>query len=73
MEKDIDGYETKAKLCIEAHDDDIKEKEKLISTPTPQAVQSPGNHTVDQWTQFRPQSNLEATYLENITSRLRVP
>ena len=50
MEKDIDGYETKAKLCIEAHDDDIKKAEKLVSTPTPQAVQSPENHSIQTTT-----------------------
>ena len=31
MEQDMQIYETAAKLCIEAHDEDIKEIEKFLS------------------------------------------
>ena len=72
IEKYIDGYVTKAKLCIEAHDDDIQKAEKLVSKPIPQAYQTPGTPIVDQWTQFRPQFNLTPTYLEKEANHLEV-
>ena len=53
MEKDMQIYETAAKLCIEAHDEDIKEIEKLVTSTSTQAVQANSSTMVDQWTQFR--------------------
>ena len=72
MEKDIQNQETAAKLCIDAHDEDIKKAEKLATLTSTQAVQALGSTTVDQWTQFRPQSNLEPQYLKQGANHLEV-
>ena len=47
MEKDVESYETKARLGIEAHDKDIKLAEKLITTSSNQALQATGSTMVD--------------------------
>ena len=47
MEKDVESYETKARLGIEAHDKDIKLAEKLITTSSNQVLQATGSTMVD--------------------------
>ena len=47
MEKDLESYETKARLWMEAHDKDIKLAEKLITTSSTQALQATGSTMVD--------------------------
>ena len=70
LEKDVENYETNAKLCIKANDGFIKKSETLLSN-----TQASGSSDTEQycrcWT-FRPQSNLEPTYLDKEANHLEV-
>ena len=74
IEKDVENYETKAKPCIEANDGVIKRAETLLSnTQALQAIQTQSSTAnVGQWEEFRPQSNLEPTYLDKEANHLEV-
>ena len=62
--KDVENYQTKSKLCIEANDGVIKKAETLLSsTQAPKAVETQSiTASVVQWEDFCKQSNLEPTY-----------
>ena len=74
IEKDVENYATKAKLCIESNDGVIKVAGSHISSKhAPQAVQiQTSQASSGQWEQFRPQSNLEPQYLEKDSNHLEV-
>ena len=72
--KDVENYQTKSKLCIEANDGVIKKAETLLSntqSQSPQAVQTQSSTaSVIQWEQFCKQSNLEPTYYDKEANNL---
>ena len=58
-------HEERGTLCIKEPDAEIKKAEKLYGASTSsQPAQESGSEAMNQWTLFRPQSNLEPVHLE---------
>ena len=71
-ELDVEKYEEKADQCIKAHNMEKNEAEKWLTTSKAPKVQTSSNADVDQWSQFKPQQNLEPIHLEQGVSHLDV-
>ena len=62
-EKNVERYEERADQCIKAHNMEINEAEKWLADSMAPKAQAPSSSEVDQWSQFKPQQNLEPIYL----------
>ena len=71
-QRDADGYEDKADDGIAANDDAVKKAESLLADVVAPQVQTGGPQVGDQWSAFKPQTNLAPILLDTGASHLEV-